>query len=154
MSSCRSGSRSSGRRHRIGETTTCIDLNLESPIICCRCYNVQQTFLNARVFKNGLDGSVSWNKCLQPWVLRGKSEKDYMIYTTAWKVLTGVLGYPLPKLHNDDSARSPVNTKASPKSRSGVATTPPSDFDVVLLPEDCKSHGLLHALSSLVASPK
>jgi hypothetical protein len=81
-----------------------------------------------------------------------------MLYTSAWRVLTDVLGSPPPQLHNDDGTGSPVKNKARSKSQS-FATMPPSDFDVVLLPEDYKthgllSHGLLQVFSSSMASPK
>ncbi len=100
MSSRQSRSSQSCRRNkRITDATTCIDIDLDIPIICSQCCEKKQRILNSRVMKKSLDDSLSWNQCRQPWVLRGESPNDYRIYNKAWSVLVDDLGYPPPQLH-------------------------------------------------------
>ena len=152
MSSRQSRSSKSFRRNkRITNDTTCIDIDLDAPIICSRCCEKKQRLLNARVMKNSLDDSRSWNQCRQPWVLRGDSQNDYRIYNKAWRVLEDDLGYPPPKLHRDDtnggssSSRTPTIRKTSIVSRNReIPAMPPSDSDNVdddiCVPEGYHSH--------------
>jgi hypothetical protein len=121
------------RSKRITDTTTCIDIDLDTPIICCPCYEKKQKVLNSRVMKSR-DDSRPWNQCRQPWVLRGESQNDHRIYNAAWTALVDDLGYPHPKLHGDtDGGRTSRTTrKISIASRNKeMRAMHPSDSDKV-----------------------
>ena len=91
----------SRRLARITATSSCIDLQLESPVKCKNCIGKLNLVLGARMNKKKVGQSETFLKCEQPWSSdkhKSRWQRERSTFFRAWNQLVAQ-GYTAPSIY-------------------------------------------------------